>query len=163
MFSPSEFCDGGPIEKLIALVPIPWFYLTRYYGVFANRSHCCSKLPAMQELPADPQLGFINEDNNQNISNESGNKCKKPGKRSRGKRYVSWAVLLKRTFGVDVLECPKCHAHMSLVEVVFDSLAIVATLTAIGVSPRAPPIAPACCMGVFGLRKIDRRRLSGLR
>jgi hypothetical protein len=39
---------------------------------------------------------------------------------------------------------------MSLVAVVSDARTIAATLTAIGVSPRAPPIAPACGTGVFG-------------
>jgi hypothetical protein len=104
----------------------------------------------MPEPPVNPQLGVINEDNKQNASDMGGNKSGKSGKRSRGKHYVSWAALLKRTFGVDVLQCPKCKSHMSLVEVVFDSRAIAATLTAIGVSPRAPPIAAVCGTGVFG-------------
>jgi hypothetical protein len=145
LFSPSEF-----IEKLIALVPIPRFHLTRYYGVFANRSQFRSKLPDMPEPPVNPHLGVINEDNKQNASDMDGNKSGKSDKRSRGKHYVTWAALLRRTFGVDVLQCPKCKAHMSLVEVVFDSRAIAATLTAIGVSPRAPPIAAVCGTGVFG-------------
>ena len=94
----------------------------------------------MPEPPVNPQLGVINEDNKQNTSDMGGNKSGKSGKRSRGKHYVSWAALLKRTFGVDVLQCPRCHTHMSLVEVVFDSRAIATILTALGVSPRAPPI-----------------------
>jgi hypothetical protein len=145
LFSPSEF-----IEKLIALVPIPRFHLTRYYGVFANRSQFRSKLPDMPEPPVNPQLGVINEDNKQNASDMDGNKSGKSDKRSRGKHYVTWAALLRRTFGVDVLQCPKCKSHMSLVAVVSDARTIAATLTAIGVSPRAPPIAPACGTGVFG-------------
>ncbi|MEI7591187.1 MAG: transposase, partial [Deltaproteobacteria bacterium] len=78
LFSPSEF-----IEKLIALVPIPRFHLTRYYGVFANRSQFRSKLPDMPEPPPIPQLGVINEDNKQNTSDMGGNKSGKSGKRSR--------------------------------------------------------------------------------
>jgi hypothetical protein len=50
LFSPSEFRDGGPIEKLIAFIPIPRFHLTRYYGVFANRSQF--KCPENLELLA---------------------------------------------------------------------------------------------------------------
>jgi hypothetical protein len=38
LFTPSEF-----IEKLIALVPLPKFHLTRYYGVFAKASSFLSK------------------------------------------------------------------------------------------------------------------------
>ena len=40
LFTPSEF-----IEKLIALVPLPKFHLTRYYGVFAKASKYRDKLP----------------------------------------------------------------------------------------------------------------------
>ena len=45
---------------------------------------------------------------------------------------------------------PWDKSHMSLVAVVSDARTIAATLTAIGVSPRAPPIASACGTGVFG-------------
>jgi len=48
LFSPSEF-----IEKLIALIPIPRFHLTSYYGVFANRSQFRSKMPDKPEPPAN--------------------------------------------------------------------------------------------------------------
>jgi hypothetical protein len=113
VFTPTEFRDGGPIEKIIAVVPIPRFHLTRYYGVFANRSQFRSKLPDMPELPANLQLGVINEDNKQNAADMGGNKSGKSGKRSRGKHYVSWAALLKRTFGVEVLQCPKCARRKS--------------------------------------------------
>ena len=104
----------------------------------------------MPEPPANSLLGVTIEGNSQNASNESVNKSGKSGKRSRGKHYVTWAALLRRTFGVDVLQCPKCKSHMSLVAVVSDARTIAATLTGIGVSPRAPPIAAACGTGVFG-------------
>ena len=55
----------------------------------------------MPEPPVNSQPGVVNEDNKQNATDESGNEFGKPGKRSRSKRYVSWAVLLKRTFGVE--------------------------------------------------------------
>jgi hypothetical protein len=31
---------------------------------------------------------------------------------------MGWAALLKRTFQIDVLHCPKCSGRMKLVEVV---------------------------------------------
>ena len=63
---------------------------------------------------------------------------------------MGWAALLKRTFHIDVLHCPKCSGRMKLVEVVMSGDRIRATLTAIGVSPRPPPIAPARLPGLFG-------------
>jgi hypothetical protein len=90
LFTPSEF-----IEKLIALVPLPKFHLTRYYGVFAKASKYRDKLPD---------------------------------------RYA-----------IDVLQCSQCklgRSRMRRVAVICDSPTIQTTLTAMGISPRPPPIAP---------------------
>jgi hypothetical protein len=27
-------------------------------------------------------------------------------------RYIDWAILMKRTFGLDVLRCPRCGARL---------------------------------------------------
>jgi hypothetical protein len=131
LFSPTEF-----IEKLLALTPIPRFHLTRYYGVFASRSALRDKLPDMPEPP--PSLDATPDN-----AESSKKNLKHKGTRQRGKRPIGWAALLRRTFGIDVLSCSKCGSRMTLVGVVFDATTIAGTLKAIGVSPRAPPIAPA--------------------
>lgn len=132
LFTPSEF-----IERLIALIPIPRFHLTRYYGVLAARSEHRKSLPdrperkeAMDEDSPPQQPPLLNK--------------------KRGKKRVGWAALLKRTFKIDVLQCHKCGSRMQLVDVVLHAALIATTLKAIGVSPRAPPIAPARSVGVFG-------------
>jgi hypothetical protein len=144
VFTPTEFRDGGPIEKLVALIPIPRFHLTRYYGVFvpralpavASRSDLRNKLPDMPEPPPAQDVPLDEKDPPKRPR-------KQKGARRPGKRPIGWAALLKRTFGIDVLACSKCGSRMTLVGVVFDSGTIQTTLNAIGVSPRAPPIAPA--------------------
>lgn len=45
-------------------------------------------------------------------------KSKLTGGNKSGKRRMGWAALLKRTFQIDVLHCPKCSGRMKLVEVV---------------------------------------------
>jgi hypothetical protein len=133
LFTPSEF-----IEKLIALVPIPRFHLTRYYGVLASRSPHRRTLPDLphtkdaQVSPASPPP-------------------KGKGKRKKGgKKRLTWAALLKRTFKIDVLTCSRCGGAMTLVHVALSPGEITTTLLALGLSPRAPPIAPARQVGVFG-------------
>ena len=64
---------------------------------------------------------------------------------------MGWAALLKRTFNIDVLQCPRCSGRMKLVEVVMSGDRIRDTLVAIGVSPRPPPITPARLPGLFGV------------
>lgn len=63
---------------------------------------------------------------------------------------MGWAALLKRTFRIDVLHCPKCFGRMKLIEVVMSGERIRDTLIAIGVSPRPPPMAPEKLPGLFG-------------
>jgi hypothetical protein len=133
LFTPSEF-----IEKLIALVPIPRFHLTRYYGVLASRSPHRRALPDLPQAnkalvtpPALPSVGL--------------------GKRKKGgKKRLTWAALLMRTFKIDVLTCSRCGGAMTLVHVALSPGEIKVTLIALGLSPRAPPIAPARSVGVFG-------------
>ena len=138
LFTPSEF-----IEKLIALVPIPRFHLTRYYGVLASRS------PHRRVLPDLPQA-------NESQATPPAPPSHGPGKRKKGgKERLTWAALLKRTFRIDVLICNRCGGAMTLVHVALSPGEISMTLLALGLSPRAPPIAPARSVGVFGFCEDD--------
>ena len=57
--------------------------------------------------------------------------------------YRPWAELLKRTFGVDVLACPKCHGRMKLVAMVTDPKSIARTLAALGELTEVPDRSPS--------------------
>ena len=118
--SPSEL-----IEKLVALVPQPRFHLTRYYGVLAPGSKDRDKLP---DMPNETET---------EAEAESGKKS------SKGRNRILWAALLKRTYKIDVFQCPNCAGRMQLISVVECTQVAFETLTAMGISPRAPPILPA--------------------
>jgi hypothetical protein len=47
-----------------------------------------------------------------------------------GKRRMGWAALLKRSFNIEVLRCPKCAGRMKLVELVMSGERIRDTLVA---------------------------------
>ncbi|NDG16564.1 MAG: hypothetical protein EB110_13185, partial [Betaproteobacteria bacterium] len=132
LFTPSEF-----IEKLTALVPLPKFHLTRYYGVFAKASKFRDKLP--DRPPPQPDDADDPNASSPQPTPPRKNKLLSPSKRPGGKKRahkIRWAALLKRTFAIDVLQCGKCKSRMSLVAVVCDSPTIQTTLTAMGLSPR---------------------------
>ncbi len=59
------------------------------------------------------------------------------------RKRIFWAQLLTRTFKIGVLKCDKCGGRMKLVGVVFDQPTITATLRALVLPVRAPPIAQA--------------------
>lgn len=140
LFTPTEF-----LERLLALVPLPKFHLTRYYGVFAPAS------PHRKHLPDRPKPKTENNEERSEASSDAPHKSKLGGGKKGGKRRTGWAALLKRTFNIDVLLCPRCSGRMKLVEVVMSGDRIRETLVAIGVSPRPPPIASARLPGLFGV------------
>ena len=98
LFTPSEF-----IEKLIALVPIPRFYSTRYYSVLALRSRHRRTLPDRQQQPEDAQ-----------ISPAPPPPQGKGKQKKAGKKRLTWTALHKRTFKIDVLTCGRCGGELSL-------------------------------------------------
>ena len=57
---------------------------------------------------------------------------------------MSWAVLMRRVFEVDVTVCPKCQAKgMQVIAQITKTEAIHAILRSVGLSTEAPKIAPA--------------------
>ena len=56
---------------------------------------------------------------------------------------LNWALLLRRTFRVDVLECIKCHGRLRLVGMVDDPETIRTVLQGLGVSTEIPVAARA--------------------
>jgi hypothetical protein len=71
----------------------------RYAGVLAPASKLRARIVPKPAAPAVPATEDIDAP-------------AVPPKRG-GSRYRPWAELLKRTFGVDVLECPKCKGKMN--------------------------------------------------
>jgi hypothetical protein len=52
--------------------------------------------------------------------------------------YRAWAELLKRTFDIDVLECPKSHGRMKLLAMITDGASVERYLTKLGEPTDAP-------------------------
>lgn len=96
------------IEKLIALIPPPRANLVRYFGVFAPRNKW------RKEIVPAPKIidGFEQE-----------------------RVYrISWAELLKRTFGIDAEKCKSCGGRLEAVSIVLDSRLIGEILGKLGIT-----------------------------
>jgi hypothetical protein len=63
------------------------------------------------------------------------------GERFARARYVAWSVLMKRTWGFDVLHCPRCAKKMRVLSTITDPATIRRILEPLGV--RADPLARA--------------------
>jgi hypothetical protein len=106
------------LEKLVPLIPptyaLPqraYANLTRFHGVFAPTSRLRDKVvprPALTidgaEPPAEPQ------------ASPTSPPPSSPKSTSVPSTYrLDWAALLKRVFGVDVLQCSRCQGKMRLI------------------------------------------------
>jgi hypothetical protein len=61
-------------------------------------------------------------------------------------RYVDWALMMKRTWGFDVLRCPSCSRRMRVLATLLEPTVVRKILEHLGVRasplPRAPPRDP---------------------
>jgi hypothetical protein len=87
------------MERLAALIPPPRQNLVRYHGVLAPNA----KLRARAVAHARPRTATRGTSPSQ----------------SRAERE-SWSVLMQRTFGLDVLECPRCGGRFKLIATILD-------------------------------------------
>ena len=60
-----------------------------------------------------------------------------------GRKRTDWATLLKRTFEVDVLQCPNCHGRMQVIATIEEPAVIGRILTSMGLPTSPPRAAPA--------------------
>ena len=94
-------CDPLSLLCRIATsVPPPRFHTVKYAGVLAPASPWRPRIAPSPPNAIEEQAPAVD-----------------PPKRPIG-TYRPWADLLKRTFDVDVLQCPKCKGRMTLLAVV---------------------------------------------
>lgn len=112
--------------RLATSVPPPRFHTVKYAGVLAPASPWRPRIAPPPKTP--PATEQAHEEN--------------PPKRAIG-TYRPWAELLKRTFDVDVLQCPKCKGRMKLLAVVTDPKSVSRYLAAIGELTDVPGRSPS--------------------
>lgn len=109
------------LAQLAAHIPKPYESLTRYYGRYSSRSRG-DRLKSVQ----GEQLDAGDDSNAAILSSNS-----------------SWAILLKRIYEINPLECPLCQSEMKITGVILDPLEIRAFMRSIGIpEPRAPAPIP---------------------
>jgi hypothetical protein len=132
-FDPVEF-----LGRLAALVPRPRANLILYYGVFGARAawrpdvvprpasgHDAAGDP-VDEAGAIPTLDAL--------------------RRARGQR---WADLMRRTFGFDVLACPRCGGRLRLIALIEEAAVIGRILRHLGLPTDLPMARPARAPPLF--------------
>ena len=78
----------------------------------------------------------------------------RPGKRRvGGRRYYTWAELLRRVYCVDVFTCPRCGGTRRLLAAIQDPDSIKGVLRAMGLPCDAPELAEAGACGLTHSRR----------
>jgi hypothetical protein len=129
--------------RLATSVPPPRFHTVKYAGVLASASPWRRRV-APRPTPAAPELATAG---NTDATKSDAARAVHTGEgdqppRRRG-TYRPWAELLKRTFAVDVLECPKCNGRMRLLAMLTDPGSIRRYLTGTGELTDVPERSPS--------------------
>jgi len=126
------------LGKLAALVPPPRFNLVRYHGILAPSARWRSRI-----VPVGSQDGVALR----TCPDCSGREGEKAGQGKRHEntgrghpRNYSWAELMKRVFGFDVLKCDRCGGRMRILCAINPPEAIKKILDCLGLPSRPPPI-----------------------
>jgi hypothetical protein len=109
-------------------VPPPRFNLVRYHGVLAP--HAAHRAP----IVPGPKPAHDGTDTGGSEGEFT------PAQR---RHRLAWAVLLARVFQFEVTLCDRCGGKVKIVAAVTDAGSIRKYLQGVGLTARAPPIAPA--------------------
>ena len=110
------------LQKLAILMPPPWKNLTRYHGVFA---------------PNHQLRGDVVNVGRPTTPTEEASDSSNP----KPPRALPWAMLLRRVFAIDVLQCEKCEGRMKIIAIIPAGEASNAILDHLDQQTKAPPMA----------------------
>jgi hypothetical protein len=128
------------LARLCALVPPPFFNMTRYFGVLAGNHALRSRvLPKTHVHDDEPkQLALFLPRNDQELAAIT-TPVRDEQLRDRPPTRLSWMRLLARVFRIDISVCSRCGGPMRIVRAVTDPDAIVAELHGARAPPRPSP------------------------
>ncbi len=169
------------LKRLAALLPAPYQNLTRYHGVFANRSRYRPLLPLPPQARDDRTPDHANallcsaepksiddaDDADDTLGDQQGTlPLEVPGAPHKPQdldasehtngldipdadppalrpRRLPWASLLKRSLGINGLECPRCGAQMALLALITAPAVVARILEHLRLPSTPPPVSPA--------------------
>lgn len=119
--------------RLAVLTPRPRVNLILYYGVLAPRAAWRSALVPVIADDVDASDAGASGEPDRDASRTPA---------SRAGAY-QWAELMRRTFGVDVLACPRCGGRLRLVALIEQASVIQGILRHLGLRIEPPEPRPA--------------------
>ena len=121
------------LERLAVLTPRPRVNLILYYGVLAPRAAWRAALvpgAAFDDIDASDDDRSIQVDDSKRSSLTRSGACQ-------------WADLMRRTFGFDVLACPRCGGRLRLVALIEQASVVQRILRHLALPTEVPEARPA--------------------
>jgi len=131
VFDPVAF-----LGRLAVLVPRPRVNLVLYYGVLGARAAWRRAIVAGTGREAADADGRAGPEPDTTADAD-------PGVGGGADRGLRWAALMARTFGLDVLACPRCGGRLRLVALIDQAAVIGRILRHLGMPVEIPPPRPA--------------------
>src|SRR4051812_2881689 len=112
--------------RLATSPPPPRFHTVKYAGVLASASPWRPRIAPPRRPPPSAA-----ETQDAELSPKH------------AAHYRAWAELLRRTFDIDVLDCPKCHGRMKLLAMITDGNSAQRSLPKLGEPTDLPARSPS--------------------
>ena len=125
VFEPQEL-----LERLASLTPRPRINLLLYYGVLGARSAWRSRIAATGRASSEAPLAMTGDP-------------VLPTATDPPKTNWLWAELMQRSFGFDVLACPRCGDRLELIALIEDPSVLRRILSHLGLPTEVPTARPA--------------------
>jgi len=126
VFEPSEL-----LERLAAMTPRPETNLLICHGLLAARARWRERVVGYGRVAPEPAALTLLAAGAEGVKTKSGS------------RAWSWAALMHRAFGIDVLACPNCGGRLRLIATLHDPVVIRKLLAHVGMSRSGPSSGPA--------------------
>ncbi|MCK9459116.1 MAG: transposase [Proteobacteria bacterium] len=127
------------LERLAAIIPRPQINLLIYHGVLAPNSHWRKRVVAYGRQEAETELDSKPGDAVHPRPDASDPSYLSDPSPFRPRNYT-WAELMRRTFGYDVMACLECGGRMRLIAMIEEPAVIAKILSHLGL-PTEPPVA----------------------
>jgi hypothetical protein len=146
VMTPVEF-----MARLASLVPPPRIPLVRYFGVLAPHSPYRARVvpeTSAHDEPGKPKSKRVNKDASLSSSSTvpDDESDEHDGGSGRTSRYIDWATLMQRTFGIDPLRCPKCESKMKVLAVISQPEVVDEILAHVGLPVEPEVLADGCTL-----------------
>jgi uncharacterized protein YbaR (Trm112 family) len=129
VFDPVEF-----LVRLAVLVPRPRINLVLYHGVLGPRAAWRAEVVRRQTFGDGGDAGVKDSATNQTREGDPADTGR------RRARAQCWASLMERTFGLDVLACPRCRGRLRPIALIEEAAVIERILRHLGVPTEIPAL-----------------------